>query len=134
MSAGLMRAREPYRMKNVFTGLAIGSFVVGIWLYSMTAVKQDNFADVDEEARAMVRAGVRVVEDKTSERNVETNSPTITAPSKATSGEAKPRGLLAPLGGKFPRLLDPKGKTMVWGAPPVDRFGRMSEEDRDGMS
>ena len=121
-------------MKNVFTGLAIGSFVVGIWLYSMTAVKQDNFADVDEEARAMVRAGVRVVEDKTSERNVETNSPTITAPSKATSGEAKPRGLLAPLGGKFPRLLDPKGKTMVWGAPPVDRFGRISEEDRDGMS
>lgn len=132
MSAGLMRAREPYRMKNVFTGLAIGSFVVGIWLYSMTAVKQDNFADVDEEARAMVRAGVRVAEDKTSERNVETNSPTITVSSKATSGEAKSQGLLVPLDGKFPRLLDPKGKTMVWGAPPVDRFGRMLEEDRDG--
>ena len=118
----------------MLTGLVIGSFVVGIWLYSMSAVKQDNFADVDEEARAMVRAGVRVVEDKTSERNVEANSPsTITASSNVnvTSGEAKAPGLLAPLDRKFPRLLDPKGKTMVWGAPPIDRIGRMLE-DRDG--
>jgi len=116
----------------MLTGFATGSFVVGIWLYSMSAVKQDNFADVDEEARAMVRAGVRVVEDKTSERNIETNSPTTTAPPNVTSGEeAKAQGLLAPLDGKFPRLLDPKGKTMVWGAPPIDRIGRMLE-DRDG--
>ena len=112
----------------MLTGLAIGSFVVGIWLYSMSAVKQDNFADVDEEARAMVRAGVRVVEDKTSERNVEANSPTTTASSKVTNGEGKAQGLLAPLDGNFPRLLDPWGKTMVWGAPPVDRIGRMLED------
>lgn len=101
----------------------------------MSAVKQDNFADVDEEARAMVRAGVRVVEDKTSERNVEGNSPsTTTASSNVTSGsgeEAKAQGLLAPLDGKFPRLLDPKGKTMVWGAPPIDRIGRMLDRDGD---
>jgi len=100
----------------------------------MSAVKQDNFADVDEEARAMVRAGVRVVEDKASERNIETNSPpsTTTASPNVTSGEeAKAQGLLAPLDGKFPRLLDPKRKTMVWGAPPIDRIGRMLE-DRDG--
>jgi cytochrome c oxidase assembly factor 3 len=133
MSAGLIRAREPYRVKNMLTGLAIGSFVVGIWLYSMSAVKQDNFADVDEEARAMVRAGVRVVEeDKTSERNVEANSPTTmaTASSKklTNGGEAKAQGLLAPLDGKFPRFLDPRRKTMVWGAPPVDRIGRMLED------
>ena len=113
----------------MLTGLAIGSFVVGIWLYSMSAVKQDNFADVDEEARAMVRAGVRVVEDKTSERNVEANSPRTTASSEVTNGEeARAQGLLAPLDGKFPRLLDPKGKTMVWGAPPVDCIGRMLED------
>ncbi|KAI0005129.1 Oxysterol-binding protein-domain-containing protein [Russula compacta] len=68
MSAGLIRAREPYRVKNTFTGLAIGSFVVGVWLYSMSAVKQDNFDDVDEEARAMARAGVKVVEDKGPQR------------------------------------------------------------------
>lgn len=68
MSAGLMRAREPYRVKNTLTGLAIGSFVVGVWLYSMSAVKQDNFDDVDEEARAMARTGVKAVDDKGPER------------------------------------------------------------------
>ena len=45
-------------------GLAINSFAVGVWLYSMRAVKQDNFDDVDEEARAMVMSGVKLVEDK----------------------------------------------------------------------
>ncbi|KAH9965814.1 hypothetical protein BC827DRAFT_1180016 [Russula dissimulans] len=61
MSAGLRRAREPFRVRNTLTGLGIGTFVVGVWLYSMSAVKQDNFDDVDEEARAMVRGGVKVV-------------------------------------------------------------------------
>lgn len=59
MSQGLLRAREPYRVKNAITGLAISSFAVGVWLYSMRAVKQDNFDDVDEEARAMVMSGVK---------------------------------------------------------------------------
>jgi cytochrome c oxidase assembly factor 3 len=132
MSAGLTRAREPYRVKNVLTGLAIGSFVVGVWLYSMSAVKQDNFDDVDEEARAIARVGTRVVEDgRGLERNAHTTSPAAaTAPSSVTSGkEVKAPGLLAQLDGKFSRLLDPKGKTMVWGAPPVDRIGRMFEDE-----
>ena len=64
MSQGLLRAREPYRVKNAITGLAISSFAVGVWLYSMRAVKQDNFDDVDEEARAMVLSGVKVVGEK----------------------------------------------------------------------
>lgn len=64
MSRGLLRAREPYRVKNAMTGLAISSFAVGVWLYSMRAVKQDNFDDVDEEARAMVMSGVKAVGDK----------------------------------------------------------------------
>ncbi|KAH9077051.1 hypothetical protein EDB83DRAFT_2347958 [Lactarius deliciosus] len=46
-------------VKNAITGLAISSFAVGVWLYSMSAVKQDNFDDVDEEARAMVMSGVK---------------------------------------------------------------------------
>jgi cytochrome c oxidase assembly factor 3 len=132
MSIGLKRAREPYRVKNMLTGLAIGSFVVGVWLYSMSAVKQDNFDDVDEEARAIARAGVKVVEDKGSKRNLEVTSPMPTPPPSVTSGtEAKAQGLLALLDEKFPRLLDPKGKTIVWGAPPVDRIGRMLEDGEE---
>jgi len=64
MSQGLLRAREPYRAKNAITGLAISSFAVGVWLYSMRAVKQDNFDDVDEEARAMLTSAVKGVEGK----------------------------------------------------------------------
>ena len=136
MSTGLTRAREPYRVKNMLTGLTIGSFVVGVWLYSMSAVKQDNFDDVDEEARAMARAGVRVVDGKGSERSVEATSPAATAPPNASvirGKEVKAQGLLALLDRKFPGLLDPEAKTMVWGAPPVDRIGRMLElGDRRG--
>lgn len=118
MSSGLMRAREPYRAKNALTGLAIGSFIVGVWLYSMSAVKQDNFDDVDEEARAMVRTGVKTLEGKGAEA--------ITAVTvKEKEKESKAHGLLAPLDDKYPGLLDPEGKTMVWGAPPVDCIGRM---------
>jgi cytochrome c oxidase assembly factor 3 len=118
MSAGLMRAREPYRAKNALTGLAIGSFIVGVWLYSMSAVKQDNFDDVDEEARAMVRTGVKTLEGKGAEA--------ITAVAgKGEKKESKAHGLLALLDDKYPGLLDPEGKTMVWGAPPVDCVGRI---------
>lgn len=64
MSQGLRRAREPYRVKNMVTGLAISSFAIGVWFYSIRAVKQDNFDDVDEEARAMARAGVKPVDNR----------------------------------------------------------------------
>jgi cytochrome c oxidase assembly factor 3, fungi type len=53
MSPGLKRAREPYRVKNAIMGLTLGAFAVGIWAYSINAVKQDVFDDIDEEARAM---------------------------------------------------------------------------------
>ena len=114
-----MRAREPYKVKNALTGLAIGSFIVGVWLYSMSAVKQDNFDDVDEEARAMVRAGVKPLEEK--------GAGAMTTATVATKEERRGRhGLLvALLDAKLPGLLDPEGKTLVFGAPPVDRIGRI---------
>jgi cytochrome c oxidase assembly factor 3 len=119
MSTGLMRAREPYRAKNALTGLVIGSFIVGVWLYSMSAVKQDNFDDVDEEARAMVRAGVKTLEDRGAEA--------MTVAGGREKKKKKAHGLLGLLDGKLPGLLDPEGKTMVWGAPPVDCIGRIGQ-------
>ena len=128
MSAGLMRAREPYKVKNALTGLAIGSFIVGVWLYSMSAVKQDNFDDVDEEARAMVRAGVKPLEEKGAE------AMTTTTAEKKEEKRAHHHGLLALLDAKFPRLLDPEGKTVVFGAPPVDTIGRIEQRGNSRMS
>ncbi len=53
MSPGLQRAREPYRVKNALLGLTLGAFAVGVWAYSISAVKQDVFDDVDEEVAAL---------------------------------------------------------------------------------
>jgi cytochrome c oxidase assembly factor 3 len=53
MSEGLRRAREPYRIRNALVGLGLGAFAIGVWAYSISAVKQDVFDDVDEEARAL---------------------------------------------------------------------------------
>ncbi|KAK2465964.1 hypothetical protein APHAL10511_001605 [Amanita phalloides] len=53
MSPGLRRAREPYRLRNAMTGLALAAFAVGVWAYSISAVKQDAFDDIDQEARAL---------------------------------------------------------------------------------
>jgi len=57
MSPGLKRAREPYRLRNAFTGLGLGLLAFGIYSYAIGAVKQDVFDDVDEEAKALVRSG-----------------------------------------------------------------------------
>jgi cytochrome c oxidase assembly factor 3 len=42
---------------------------------------------------------------------------------------APTRGILAPLvERRFPRVLDPERKTLVWGAPSVDQLGRMLKD------
>ncbi|KAF8838632.1 hypothetical protein BDN67DRAFT_971274 [Paxillus ammoniavirescens] len=58
MSPGLLRARAPFRLRNALTGLVLAAFGVGVWAYSISAVKQDDFSDVDEEAREMIKGRV----------------------------------------------------------------------------
>ncbi|KAF8743072.1 hypothetical protein RHS02_03184, partial [Rhizoctonia solani] len=52
MSPALKRARQPFAVRNALTGSAIAAFAVGVWAYSISAVKQDNFDDIDAEANA----------------------------------------------------------------------------------
>jgi len=61
MSPGLKRAREPFRVRNAVTGITLLGFAVGVWAYSIRAVKQDVFDDVDEEARVL--AGARAAKE-----------------------------------------------------------------------
>ena len=111
-----------------------------MWAYSISAVKQDVFDDVDEEARAL---------------NAATNERPLPGPSHRLAGAAgvvagdtpreteraavlpvreahlssRPRGLLlAALGDRLPWLFEPIHKTMVWGAPPVDHIGRIEDK------
>ena len=151
MSPGLLRARAPFRVRNAITGVTIAALVVGVWAYSIAAVKQDSFADVDEEARILAASGstqnIKSIEDEekakattispvhtlstsTGTNSVQPRPPTIATPTVAPlSGlVARPKGILAPLlDRRYPRLLDPTSKTLIWGAPSVDRIGRLCD-------
>ncbi|KAG6335952.1 hypothetical protein ID866_3141 [Astraeus odoratus] len=145
MSPGLLRAREPFRVKNAITGLILAAFGVGVWAYSIRAVKQEDFSDVDEEARELMRGrgiqkaaaapgatpaepSVTVIPSAVSP-SIVVSTPPLSLPSipDPAAGSApalpKPRGILASR--INPRFLDPTQKTLVWGAPPVESIGRM---------
>lgn len=174
MSPGLKRAREPFRMRNALTGLALGLAAFGIYSYSISAVKQDVFDDIDEEAKALARAGTSSgtasfpspsssssSDDQPSlssgassvtskpppialslddEKKIMENAIEVATGVGAMGGtpqseQVKPlpsaepvRGVLQGLGRKYPWLLDPKSKTLVWGAPPVDDIGKMGSK------
>ncbi|KAN0064917.1 hypothetical protein ACQY0O_001974 [Thecaphora frezii] len=57
VSEGLKRARRPYLFKNAVTGSLIMGFVVGVYFYSISKVKQDDFSDL-AEVRAPADAAV----------------------------------------------------------------------------
>ncbi|KAI5809612.1 hypothetical protein DFH27DRAFT_477098, partial [Peziza echinospora] len=42
----LLRARRPYIVKNLLTGIAIVAFTAGVYVYTIRSVSQDDFEDV----------------------------------------------------------------------------------------
>ncbi|KDN37372.1 hypothetical protein K437DRAFT_229229, partial [Tilletiaria anomala UBC 951] len=46
VSEGLKRARRPFFARNAITGLAIVGFAGGVYYYSISKVKQDDFSDL----------------------------------------------------------------------------------------
>ena len=66
-SPGLERARRPFRAKNALTGLAIMAFVGGVYSYSISAVKQDDFADLPKTASTAALGG-KSIEEEIAER------------------------------------------------------------------
>ena len=138
MSPGLQRARQPFRIRNALTGVILGGFAVGVWAYSIGAVKQDVFDDVDEEARAL-RAGAGDEAEGAAGKlaaaetavGISNETPLVGEPVPApkastTSPRSRPRGILPPLlAPRFPNAFDPSTGTLVWGAPSVDNVGRL---------
>ncbi|KAI0797128.1 hypothetical protein C8Q75DRAFT_710727 [Abortiporus biennis] len=138
MSPGLQRARAPFRFRNALTGIILASFAIGVWAYSLSAVAQDDFSDIDEEAKALKETGVS---------SSTPTSPTSITPSSLSSSPTqssleainaevvradakggKTRGVIASLlEERYPEVLDPKNRTLVWGAPSVDNPGRLRD-------
>ncbi|KAF9006710.1 hypothetical protein BDQ17DRAFT_1352247 [Cyathus striatus] len=116
-----------------------GAFAVGVWAYSISAVKQDVFDDVDEEAKALQAAGAgpaqkaaHALVDAVKEEKQIVEGAVAAIEGKPLQTD-KPfsaiglpaRGHLQRLDKHYPWLLDPVRKTWVWGAPPVDNIGKM---------
>ncbi|KAK7696231.1 hypothetical protein QCA50_000884 [Cerrena zonata] len=144
MSPGLQRAREPFKIRNAITGLVLASFAVGVWAYSISAVKQDDFSDVDEEAKALASSSTRTAEPTASEvvnvttgaiasgiTSLQTTTSSPTAEVARPSSSGRPKGVIAALlAERYPKALDPKNGTLVFGAPSVDRPGRLRDNWR----
>lgn len=45
-SAALIRARRPYLVRNTATGIGIASFAIGVFVFTLKAVGQEQFDDV----------------------------------------------------------------------------------------
>jgi cytochrome c oxidase assembly factor 3 len=146
-------------MRNALTGLGLGLFAFGVYSYSISAVKQDVFDDIDEEARALARTGTPsgtatlpatnpsstsaatpdaqpATLSKDEEQKIMQNAfdAATRSSEQREDGDAvapashPPKGVLQKLDSTFPNLLDPKNKTLVWGAPPIDNIGKMSSK------
>jgi len=124
MSSGLLRARQEYRVPNALTGFTLALFIGAVWAYSIRAVKQENFDDIDQQARQMAVQPSPSASARAPSAKVDREMTAVSQPSglyiEATHADA-PRGLLPRL---LPlRHLDPVHSTLVWGAPPIDRLG-----------
>jgi len=45
-SAALIRARRPYFVKNALTGIGMFGFCISVYVFTIRAVSQDDFEDV----------------------------------------------------------------------------------------
>jgi len=137
MSPGLIRARKIFLLPNALTGVGLGLFTVTVWAYSINAVKQENFDDIDEEVRQLnasnaqsqARSPVLVEVDREMTATTQPSGPMRAAAIQHEKEELRKqfdhRGLLPSL--LSTRLLDPNSKTLVWGAPPIDSLGRLGD-------
>ncbi|RSH84718.1 uncharacterized protein EHS24_006242 [Apiotrichum porosum] len=136
-SASLMRARKPYNVRNLITGGAIVAFIASVYIYSISAVKQDDFSDVvDLLPPEAERKFIRSIEDEEKDKRLGVTPETIVVDKVAPPAPAGPTGVMAYL----PRRLhdiewiktrgwveEGKGNVLVWGAPNVDNVGKLHD-------
>ncbi|GAA5863741.1 hypothetical protein JCM5296_006990 [Sporobolomyces johnsonii] len=132
VSEGLKRARAPFRTKNALVGLSIATFAFSVYLYSIRAVAQDDFSDLVAPTEDE-RRGARSIEDE--KRAKEALRAEVLRGEAALTrkvDDVKPveasgrTSVLQMVRGAFGgRGAESK---LVWGAPSVDRVGRIGED------
>ncbi|EKD01302.1 hypothetical protein A1Q2_04380 [Trichosporon asahii var. asahii CBS 8904] len=147
LSEALKRARRPYQMRNLLTGGAVVAFILGVYAYSISAVKQDDFSDVvDLLPPAEERALVKTIEDEQREAEAArlgststSSTPSSTSASSSSSSPSSASGKSG-VASLLPRrlsdiewvrqrgLVEPgRDNVLVWGAPSVDNIGNMRQ-------
>jgi len=138
ISPSLARARAPFRTQNLITGGTLIGFAVAVWAYSISAVKQDNFDDIDFEAintSVAEKAKRTSLEDEAksrSEASASILSTVITPTSSRTleTGLSDERGLIRKLVSGSSSTIYPHGQTtLVANAPPIDRIGLIGDRE-----
>ncbi|KAF7352219.1 Coiled-coil-56 domain-containing protein [Mycena venus] len=143
MSPGLLRARRQFRTPNAVAGVLLLTFVGGVFYYSMAAVKQDVFDDLDEEAKQRA-----VLDAKRSALSVEDEKRAMAAAVASATGSA-PKGLKLSDSARnndvavppTPESTAPEDTTqrtgvlgslkrLVWGAPSVDKTGSLEDKSK----
>jgi len=144
VSEGLKRARRPFRTRNFVTGSLIFGFAASVYFYSIRAVAQDDFSDLDQPLSDDKRRSLTSIEEQQRQRDelrLAAKGPLAPTPgsvaaaaasSPAVDGlaaggaPARQSGVLSLVRGAFAgKGADSK---LVWGAPPVDRVGRIGAE------
>ncbi|ODN89687.1 mitochondrial protein [Cryptococcus wingfieldii CBS 7118] len=146
MSPSLQRARKPFFLTNALIGGSVAAFTLGVYLYSISAVKQDDFSDVEDLLPPLEeRSKIRSIEDEAKEiaggavNSIPAARGLPGAPSKAIPDAPLAQAAAASSFGWGPKKLsdvewikrrgwvDGNGNVLVWGAPNVDRIGRLSD-------
>ncbi|KAH8593629.1 hypothetical protein B0O99DRAFT_626709 [Bisporella sp. PMI_857] len=68
-SASLIRARRPYLFRNALTGIGLFGFCITVYAFTINAVSQDDFEDVqipDAPAQSPILAGVSTIANDSS--------------------------------------------------------------------
>jgi len=145
VSKGLKRARRPFRTANFITGSLITAFAASVYFYSIRAVAQDDFSDLDQPVDDDLRKRVRSIEDEKRAKEalvadrLASVAPTTSAAALGVVEAVNPVEAL-PLGAPTPARSGVLGlvqgafggrgteSKVVWGAPNVDRVGRIGED------
>jgi len=138
VSPALKRARDPFRTKNAITGTLLVVFVVSVWAYSISAVKQDNFDDIDNVAtdkRQRVQTAPVAAPKLVSPENATAAQRSLDEHLTSVKGSAAPFKALTPWLMQFrPSVLDrlafarhSDGTLFVWGAPAIDNVGSIGD-------
>ncbi|KAF9350752.1 hypothetical protein BGX26_011137 [Mortierella sp. AD094] len=76
-SPALERATAPFRVRNALTGAGIVAFCVSVYAYSIMAVKQDDFSDIqlpayviEQQKEAAAAAAAAATAKESSSKNV----------------------------------------------------------------